>query len=293
MTNPSFLHLYKIQKILIAPIVLEMILESPETFGGLIHSLPVTNLYLILLLTFYITSSIATKYKVKIKESKTKAITNVNSDNKTTSTSSTSPSSSSSQRTHIQVLANSIVASILVISSIFTFDDKILSLFKAGIIAQYATVISDTWSSELGILSKSSPILITTFNPVPPGTNGGVSKVGLIAGILGSSLISLIASLTFNDNKFWNFVFFTIIGTIGTLIDSLLGSIFQSSIVDKQSGLILEASGGGKIIFDLKKHGNDYRKVSGDDILSNNEVNVITALLTTLLAIGFYDILGF
>src|SRR5690348_8462708 len=60
-----------------------------------------------------------------------------------------------------------------------------------GVIANYAAVAADTFSSELRILSKGDPRLITSWNlrKVPRGTNGGVSLLGLGAGVLGSLVI--------------------------------------------------------------------------------------------------------
>ena len=58
-------------------------------------------------------------------------------------------------------------------------------------ISHYAAANADTWSSELGILSKSPPFLITTFKPVPPGTNGAISILGLLAAIAGGATIGL------------------------------------------------------------------------------------------------------
>ncbi|CCH44811.1 Transmembrane protein [Wickerhamomyces ciferrii] len=247
---------------------------------GFIHSLPPSNLYLTLIVTFYLTSSKATKYKENIKSKLTK-----------TPKEKSSLTKSHDQRTHIQVLSNSIVATILLIALVFTTNERYQTLLKTGIIAQYTAVIADTWSSELGILSKSDPFLITTFKTVPPGTNGGVSKVGLLSGILGSALISGVSIFSFENDKISHFIFFTITGLLGTIIDSLLGALLQASIVDNQEGKILEALGGGKITNEYLQNNDKVKIVSGYDLLSNNGVNVLMATITTLLSIGLYSIL--
>ncbi len=45
--------------------------------------------------------------------------------------------------------------------------------------------MGDTLASELGILSNTPPILLTTLKPVPPGTNGALSLLGTAASIGG------------------------------------------------------------------------------------------------------------
>lgn len=57
---------------------------------------------------------------------------------------------------------------------------------------QLACCLGDTLASELGILSKSPPLLITTFKRVPPGTNGAMSVLGTTVSILGGGFIGLI-----------------------------------------------------------------------------------------------------
>lgn len=248
---------------------------------GSIHSLPPSNLFLILIVVFYLTSSKATKYKDEIKSKRTK-----------TPVDKTSLTSSHTQRTHIQVLANSIVASALIIVLVFTKDERLQLILKAGVISQYAAVISDTWSSELGILSTTDPFLITNFQRVPPGTNGGVSKIGLLSGLVGASLISFVSVFTYPEGKFIHWVYFSLIGLLGSVIDSILGAFLQASVVDKKDGLILESLGGAKISEEyMKGSKNELKNLSGVDILSNNQVNVLMATLTTLISMGIYSIL--
>lgn len=78
------------------------------------------------------------------------------------------------------------------------------SWLGVGIMTSFAMANGDTWASELGILSKSDPILITTLKRVPRGTNGGVSVLGLIVSFLGGIFIGVfyyIATIVFVDKQ--------------------------------------------------------------------------------------------
>lgn len=144
-----------------------------------------------------------------------------------------------------------------------------------GIIANYACVAADTFSSELGILSKGQPRLITspTFRKVPRGTNGGVSAVGLAAGLLGSMVI-VITSVLFlpfcrednagklgggpswtNDQFRTLLLGLTVWGFLGSVVDSILGGLFQASVKDTRSGKIVEGEGGVKVLVSLDAPG--------------------------------------
>ena len=58
----------------------------------------------------------------------------------------------------------------------------------------FSTCLADTLASELGILSPSPPRSIITLRPVPPGTNGGVSPLGLGVSVLGGALVGVISA---------------------------------------------------------------------------------------------------
>lgn len=124
----------------------------------------------------------------------------------------------------------------------------------------YAAVSADTFSSELGILSKTKPFLITApWRTVPPGTNGGVTTTGLAAGMYGALGMSLVALFLTPFCKEWDAqesfrfaIATTFAGIAGTLLDSLLGALFQASVVDVHSGRIVEGEGGRKVLVSNK-----------------------------------------
>jgi uncharacterized membrane protein len=129
-------------------------------------------------------------------------------------------------------------------------------------------VAADTFSSELGILSKSKPRLITApWRVVPPGTNGGVTAAGLGAGLLGAFILSATSTLLLPFCKDWTLaekvtytLSLTAAGFCGTLLDSLLGALFQASVVDVHSGRVVEGEGGRKVL--VHSHPLNYKKTA-------------------------------
>lgn len=142
----------------------------------------------------------------------------------------------------------------------------------------YAAVAADTFSSELGIISSTKPRLITspTLREVPPGTNGGVTAVGILAGFLGSFTVALTSAVLlpfctvgatsttgkilgdnqpgFEGGSGWGWReklvwvgAVTLWGGMGSLLDSLLGGWLQASVIDARTGKVIEGVGGKKV----------------------------------------------
>lgn len=78
------------------------------------------------------------------------------------------------KRDIFQVLSNSLTGTLLCMSYLISNGDSSPVSFNsdqyrplvAGFITFYSTCTGDTWASELGVLSPSHPIMITTFRPV-------------------------------------------------------------------------------------------------------------------------------
>ena len=215
-------------------------------------------------------------------------------------------------RTSTQVLANSGFACVLILLHIYLlsstpfissnlsissglYSPALLKSLPIGIVAHYAAVTADTFSSELGILATTEPFLITApWKSVPKGTNGGITIDGLMYGALGSFLLVLIAILGLYvsppqmsmDPATASFI--TVMGLMGSVIDSVLGAIVQSTVTDKGTGKVVEGPGGQRV----KVSVGGSRTVRGSDLLTNNGVNFVMAAVTSLLAMGFAYGLG-
>ncbi|KNG51496.1 UMP1-domain-containing protein [Stemphylium lycopersici] len=220
---------------------------------AVVHAVHPWSVFLTLLAVFFLAGNVVTKVKHDIKEKLTQ--------------SATGATGGEGSRNHVQVIANSGVASVLILLHLWTLktDGR-----------NYAAVAADTFSSELGILSKSKPRLITApWRIVPPGTNGGVTATGLGAGLLGAFLLSVTSTILMPFCKDWSFsektsytLALTVAGFTGTLLDSLLGALFQASVVDVHSGKVVEGEGGRKVLvrsshpLHLSKTGQMHSKVS-------------------------------
>ena len=169
------------------------------------------------------------------------------------------------------------------------------STFEMGVIVSLAAACGDTWASEVGSAIGGEPrLIIRPFGKnVPIGTNGGVTLYGTLASFVGGAIIGVTyvlhlipiicyESFYLKTHSFdldlrvayqtCIFIIFTgVIGFFGSLVDSIIGCIFQYSGINEKTSKVSEYK------FECKEH------ISGWSILNNNMVNLVSIALVTLV----------
>ena len=165
-------------------------------------------------------------------------------------------------------------------SSITNATTKVASTLAVAFLSYFSCCGGDTFASELGVLSKSKPRLITTFcrKEVEPGTNGGVSLLGVVASIFGGLVAAsgwaLGAYITSGVRT--EILYALIIGAFGGFFGSFVDSVLGATV--QYSGYCCERE---KVV---SKPGPTVTKISGLEILSNSGVNVLSA---SFIAVAF------
>ncbi len=89
-----------------------------------------------------------------------------------------------------------------------------------------ATAAADTCSSEIGKAYGRRTFLITSFRPVPPGTEGAISLEGTLGGLLGAILVAAVgAALGVYSWPLAGLV--TLAGLLGSLAESVIGTVAE------------------------------------------------------------------
>eukprot|EP01128_Nolandella_sp_AFSM9_P009640 TRINITY_DN6272_c0_g1_i1.p1 TRINITY_DN6272_c0_g1~~TRINITY_DN6272_c0_g1_i1.p1 ORF type:complete len:310 (-),score=55.33 TRINITY_DN6272_c0_g1_i1:1-870(-) len=192
------------------------------------------------------------------------------------------------QRNYIQVFSNGGPASVVCLYYLVNVASEEVPLDFVGssnvsmlmslVVGMYATANGDTWASEIGVLSKSLPVLVTSCRKVPAGTNGGLTVLGTVASGLGGLVIGAVAlsvSVLFLGGSIvgqWPLLFLGLWGgLVGSLVDSFLGATLQFSGYSQRTKKVVEYPAPGVV------------HLSGWPILDNHQVNLIAILTNGVL----------
>ena len=180
--------------------------------------------WFLIMLSFFVLGAAATRYKMEYKKS-----IRVEEEK-------------GGVRGYINVFANGLVSVCAAVGFGLTQNP----VFIAAYLGSVATAAADTVAGEIGVCS-GKPLLITTLQPVPEGTNGGVTFTGEVAGLFGAIFIGACAVLL-GIADFSLFVATMIGGFIGTNLDSLLGELFENKHVWGNAGTNFLATLGGGVV---------------------------------------------
>lgn len=190
------------------------------------------------------------------------------------------------QRDLGQTLANGGAGALFaLLTLIFPGSELLLVAFVGAM----ATVNADTWATELGVLSRDHPRLITTGEKVEPGTSGGVTRLGTMASLVGALAIGIVGfGLVVIDEMFgglglaalgikhwysvlWILPVAMLGGLAGSAFDSLLGAtvqvIYYSPYREKETEKKIDPNG----------QPNNYLR--GWKWLNNDWVNFLSSLV--------------
>ena len=230
----------------------------------------------LLLITFFVLASLLSKYK------------------ETTKANLAEKFAKGSRRDLAQALANGGAGALIAVASLFTHKPLLWFAFVGAM----ATVNADTWATELGVLSKRPPRLITTGKLVEVGTSGGISLQGTLATLVGGAVIGLAGALFLYVESLIRYnprvllhslscliypgnctllpLIAALAGLAGSLCDSLLGAtvqaIYYSPSREKETEKVIDPDGTPNTL------------LRGWHWLNNDWVNFVSSVVGAALA---------
>jgi len=232
-----------------------------------------------LLIVFFVSSSALSHYKAGLKETLAEKF------------------SKSGRRDLAQTLANGGAGAALVVLS-WLWPHP---LWWAAFVGAMAAVNSDTWATELGVLSKAKPRLVTSLQEVEVGTSGGVSRLGTLAALGGAGLIGLFAAVFTllgtgaalrADSPVGTYAFVALAVLAVAALSGLLGSLFDSWLgATVQSIYYCDACHKETERHPLHKCGEPTRPLRGWRWLDNDWVNFLSSVAGAAVAAGLWLVL--
>ncbi|MDH5607235.1 MAG: DUF92 domain-containing protein [Anaerolineae bacterium] len=140
-----------------------------------------------------------------------------------------------------------------------------------------AAVNADTWATELGVLSKRQPVLITSGKPVPRGASGGITPWGTLASLAGAFLVAAVGWAVFPQAGVASLLPISLGGLAGSLLDSALGASVQVIYLNPETGLETE-----------KRPAKNIPQKRGWPWMNNDLVNFISSVGGALVSLTLW-----
>ncbi|MBN1248068.1 MAG: DUF92 domain-containing protein [Anaerolineae bacterium] len=230
-----------------------------------------------LLITFFVLSTVLSRYRAGTKEQLAEKF------------------AKGSRRDLGQVLANGGLGTLLALAFALFPHSALLFAFSGAM----ATVNADTWATELGVLAKRPPRLVTTGRAVEPGTSGAISLLGTLATLAGGGTIGAAAAVfVLLDGLWWSDVVgpgrapigwllvatSALGGLAGSLFDSLLGATVQAIYYTRVRNKETERP--------VDPDGSLNELIRGWRWLNNDWVNFLSSIVGALVSAGGFLLLS-
>ncbi|NLZ76889.1 MAG: DUF92 domain-containing protein [Spirochaetales bacterium] len=180
------------------------------------------------------------------------------------------------RRDMVQVFANGLMA--LLAAILFTCRQNPAYIIMFG--AAVGEAASDSFASEVGILSKHPPVSILTGRPMDRGLSGAISALGLVAAALGALLVAFVVSSSYFEvgpRAVRAASIITVAALFGCLLDSVLGITLQAHYWDETTKRITEKPRIDGRVLPLER---------GIRWIDNDMVNFIANVSSALLALA-------
>jgi uncharacterized protein (TIGR00297 family) len=168
--------------------------------------------WFVVLLSFFVSSSLLTRFRYSVKNAKGVAEMKVGA------------------RSIWQTIGQGGVAAM--VAGFGLVSTSVPVAMAVCFVASLAEANADTWAAELGVLSKQNPRRITSLSSeVATGTSGGVSVLGELSAVAGAFLVSLLALVLGVFGGFSAVPLLIVVGAavLGEHVDSVLGGTIQAA----------------------------------------------------------------
>ena len=233
---------------------------------GYVVYLTIGRLGIVVLITFFIVSGLASRYKYEYKRGLGAA------------------EEKGGRRGWKNVVGNGLFPAMS--AAFYGLSPTYREAALAAFIGSTSAIFADTMATEVGLLYRGPPRLIIGFKKTSPGMPGAVSPHGFAGIFLSSAILSIVISL-FLSRSFlsctpWIISVVLIGGIVGSSIDSVAGQLLQG---------IYRCGRCGKIVESRTHCGSRSSYLRGARLIDNHVVNILCSvgggLTATALVLGW------